>query len=244
MSFKNVFLRQCKISYEKYKARVPNTAPANGGILDSEALALVSFCDLYDIDVLIESGIFFGRSTEILCNYFIEQSLEIHSMDLRIMGEVSERLSVFKNLTLHECDSTEKIPELISLFADKKVGLFIDGPKGNLQLDLAKKYIDDVEFVALHDVGKEYTENTLENINKDTHQEFIAWDKSRFITTESWYSDEYSYLNEDQINWLRGRDVDKWPKRDDSYNSSAWNPVLDKIFPFGFGLGVAVKDEE
>ena len=73
MSFKNVFLRQCKMSYEKYKTRVPNTAPANGGILDSEALSLVSFCDLYDIDVLIESGIFFGRSTEILCNYFIEQ---------------------------------------------------------------------------------------------------------------------------------------------------------------------------
>ncbi len=242
LDMRNKLLQQCEASYKRYEKSVRDVSPRNGCMLKAENFCFCCMCELYSVDVIIETGVFFGASTEMFARYFEGSETEIHAIDISWPDGLQEKLQSYKNIKETYCaDGTQKILELITKFKDKKIAVFIDGPKGEQQLSLAKKIINSVEFVALHDVGREYCMYTAEpQVEVETHDNFVEWDRSMFITTEDWFANKYSHMNIEQLRWLQKKDT-RWEKRNDGYDESLWNPILDKITPNGFGLGIAMK---
>lgn len=158
-------------------------------IFFSEGFMLYALTRHFDLDVIIESGIRHGGSTEIWANCFPDR--KVIAMDWgkcwppqdgvgtsKMVEEAMERLKHHKNLEFMIGDSREIIPKLIEKYKDKKVGIFIDGPKGQVALEMCGEFIqkDNVYFTAMHD---EATDNTDYVFSSRNNTEFM--DKVGFL---------------------------------------------------------------
>ena len=143
--------------------------PANS-IFFSEALAIYTLAKDREIDILIESGVRRGGSTSIWGRVFPD--LKIYAIDCLIEGP-EPRLKwegvqsvikpLYPQIEFIEGDGYEVIPKLIEKHSDKKIGVFIDGPKYPGGLMLAESCFDDYEnvlFSSLHDHTAENYFNT------------------------------------------------------------------------------------
>jgi hypothetical protein len=121
----------------------------------SVGLAICAMADLFQIEVLIESGTYNARSTDIFARYF-SSDIPIHTMDIEIRQEATERLAPYPNVKQHEGDSRKVVLELLEMHKGKRIGVFIDGPKGRAAVRMAIDVLNssDVAFVALHDMNK------------------------------------------------------------------------------------------
>lgn len=138
--------------FEETAGKVP-WAPRS--ILKSEGLAVCAMADLYGIDLLIESGICNGRSTEMWCRYFGD-SLEAHTFDIyaidwELKSDVRKRLQRHR-IQLCRGDVHNFVHELMGQSL-RRIGVFIDGPKDQAAVDLAIKCMsyEAVQFVGVHD---------------------------------------------------------------------------------------------
>lgn len=132
----------------------------------NDGLALVSQIDLAGIDVLLESGTSVGNSAMLMARFFQEAPLQIITVDFgdttmggKCAGAVAEthaRLKPFSNIRALLGDSFSLFPELIKKHSGRRIGLFIDGPKGHLAIRLCEasmKLSADVKFCMFHDVA-------------------------------------------------------------------------------------------
>lgn len=127
------------------------------GITNFEGLCLWSLIGFYKPDVLIESGVSKARSTAILCEAAKQFSVEsVYAFDKSPDFEeyVRQKLAKYAATTYEVGDSSDKIIALLPTLKNKKVGVFIDGPK------LGKAYarlmecvaqIPSLQFVVSHD---------------------------------------------------------------------------------------------
>ena len=188
---------QCEISIDKFKKRVLPITWTARSILLSEGFAFCAICDLLNIDMILESGIYNGRSTLIWAKYFGNEKL-IKATDIKIRKEAKIRLKDY-NIELIEGDSRNIFPELLMKYRDKRIGIFIDGPKGNYAVKLAKKCLifDNVAFVGIHDMHKT-------NIDGITPlRERVAMDNlknMKFYTDELWFVKRYSGIDKEEGN--------------------------------------------
>lgn len=233
------FLKKCEELYPIYKKRVRGVPPAFGCVLEGESFCFCVLCEMLGVDVIIESGLCHGASTQMFAKYFLGTSMEIYTIDLEVMDETKKALEEYPNIKdILAGDGASIVPEVISsVEKSKKIAVFIDGPKSEEQLELAKAVINDVEFVGLHDVGQDFSDWAYAG----TYEKFMEWEDAQFITTELWYSSRYSHMNETQLLWLRGEPNTGWPQRNDGYDCERHNPILEKVTPKGFGLGIAMK---
>lgn len=239
---KSLFLTICNDLYDSYSEKVANIPPVDGCMLKSENFCFVALCKMFDIDVIIESGLYFGASTQMFCEYF--PSKKIYTIDTEVLDSATQTLDKYDNIVIREGNGHQLLPEIIqSIDKSKKIAVFIDGPKGREQFTLARSVVDKVAFVALHDVGEEYCSISPEyGITRETYENFISWDDSIILTTDDWYSDKYAHMNKKQLKWLKGDSDTGFPVRDDDYDSDLWNPIIERLYPKGFGLGVAVSN--
>lgn len=188
----NLIREQCAKSLPRFMERAASVPWQQRSILLSEAFAFCVIADLFDVDIILESGIYLGRSTEIWANYFPDK--QVCAVDQRLKEKVKERLQGYDNITLIEEDGLHSLNLLIEKFRNKKIGIFMDGPKGKFAIDWGKEALSQqgVKFFALHDISKS---------KKAIREYFISLNKENFFTDEEWFIDEYSKMDKNESNW-------------------------------------------
>jgi hypothetical protein len=205
---------------ELFKNRVLPIEYRHRGILSSEGFAICVLCDFLGVDVLIESGTAYGRSTEIFGKYGIPKIYSIDRASLanwskkrcdRVWNEVKDRLSIYSNIEMIKGNSFDIVGKLLECNKGKRIGLMIDGPKGKEAIDLAKKSLGsgDIMFVGIHD-------------QKTYDYQMRGYFDNVVFTNQSWYKPIMSRLDVDDIEDIK--------KRDDT--------VSDDFLGFGLGLFV------
>jgi hypothetical protein len=157
-------------AWPKHPSR-PNGGYPSNSVFFSEAFALYSLSQYYNIDILIESGVYRGGSTSVWGRTL--SNLKIFSVDYvkeganprqKWDGVRSTLGPLYPNITFIEGNGNKLLPEIIENNPSKKIGVFVDGPKDTEGLNLAKKCLsyDNVYFSSLHDyVSKDYFHTRL-----------------------------------------------------------------------------------
>ncbi len=181
----------------KFKTKVGVVPWQPYSILTSEAYAICTMFDEYHCDAIIESGIALGRSAEIFARYFDDKS--IISIDTAsaygdtVFRYAKERLSIYDNLIVIKGDSNVLMPKYIRKYSNRRLGVFIDGPKGLKAINLAKKIIDydNVVIVGIHDM----------NAKKEYRNEMDLWERTFFYTDDKKFRSKYRNLDRYDFSW-------------------------------------------
>lgn len=167
------------------------------GILNSEAFAFLAFCELFNIDMIIESGICNGTSTEIWAKYYRNYpNVIIHAIDKKILPETRERLSRYA-LHLIEGNSLQETPKLVTEFPFRRIAIFIDGPKQDTAINLGIIHLNtkQVCLIGVHDLHKStYSKLTGARAYFDK----MANNRTSFTTDTPWFVEKYGYLDNDR----------------------------------------------
>lgn len=185
----DIFKKQCEASVVKFKDRIGKFDYIANGILLWEGLAFCSMLDMCGIDMIIESGVAGGASTEIWAKYF---SGKIYAIDSSLFygperfAQTADRLRKYTNVELINGDSFFEMEKIIKKNLDKKIAIFIDGPKGKAAEVLAKKmfFYNNVIFAGIHDQN-----------SRDGGHPMDGWEKSVFFTDSPWFVEKYSFLD-------------------------------------------------
>jgi hypothetical protein len=107
------------------------------------------------------------------------------------------RLAPFPHVSLVRGDALEKVPPIVRRIANgsARVGIVIDGPKGEEQLRLANQLLDlspDVAFAALDDVGPMFDA-------EGRHAKFRGSSRAVFATSDHAFFDRYGWVNGDRL---------------------------------------------
>lgn len=170
-------------------------------ILMSEAFAFCGVGDLFDIDIVLESGIWLGRSTEIFASYFAPKP--VIAIDVTLKKAMVDRLEKYDNLTLIKGDGPSYIRKLLKDSKIKRAGIFIDGPKEYRAVECVEQllFYENVVFVAVHDAHKSKVKRMLINLNRPL-----------FFTCEKWFLEKYSALDKNESQWDEQQGM-KWIPR-------------------------------
>lgn len=187
---REIIERQLELSLPKFLERGNKVPWQARSILLSEAFAFCAMGDLFGIDVVLESGIWLGRSTEIFAIYFAPK--RVIAIDISLKKVAVERLEQYDNLNLLQGESPIHIPELLKNPEFRKVGIFIDGPKEERAIKLASECLthSKVLFVALHDTHKSKIKRRLRSLGYPL-----------FFTDEEWFLKKYSRMDRDESQW-------------------------------------------
>jgi len=185
------FKEQCELSIKKFENKILPLGYIENGIFLWEGFAFCAMAELFDVDIIIESGIAGGRSTEIWARYFNKPIFAID--DGKVYGvekfnETKKRLSKYKNIKFILSDSNKEFLKLIKKYPKRKIGIFIDGPKRMGAQKLAKKCFKykNVKFVSIHDECWKHVKKRYHLMDK--------WNKTVFYTDADWFINKYDYL--------------------------------------------------
>lgn len=209
------FKEQCKVSISSFEQKVFPITDLPHAIAPMDAFAFCAMGDMIDVDMIIESGLGWGASTEIWSKYFNKPVFSIDSLQMygrETFEEIKARLKPYSNIVILEGDSFGVIPKLIlGLKKNIKIGLYIDGPKSKMAVLLAQKcfMFPRVKFVGIH--------------SRVNYHEMDFWDKTVFYADAPWFVKEYSYLN---------------------YQKDSTNPIKSVIssYPMNGGTGFALQE--
>lgn len=167
-------------------------------ILMSEAFAFCGIGDLCDVDIILESGIWLGRSTEIFASYFDPKP--VVAIDVALKKPMVERLEKYDNLTLVQGDGPAHIKNVLKDPKIKRAGVFIDGPKESRAVRYAEELLayKNVSFVAVHDAHKSKVKRMLMLLNHPL-----------FFTCEKWFLTKYNKFDRKESNWDEEQNM-KW----------------------------------
>ena len=191
----NNLINQCELSINTFKERVLPLEYIVNGILLWEGFVFCAMADLFDVDIIIESGGAGGMSTEIWSRYFLDKT--IFSVDnAAVYGvtrfeETKERLSKYPNTSVLLGDAFEVVPKIIKENANSRIALFLDGPKAQDAVRLAKECFKckNVLFVGVHDECK-----------RERYHDMDSWNKTMFYSDAQWVIDHYSCLDKSSDN--------------------------------------------
>lgn len=121
----------------------------------------------------------------------------VWSTERRAKQIARARLAEFSNVTLLHGDGFRKLPRLVSDFAasGQRIGLLIDGPKGQLQMRLAEQAFSLsplVVFAALDDIGPMYDA-------EQRHLHFTSSPYAAFATSDERYFNRYASVNRGRL---------------------------------------------
>jgi len=198
-------------------------------ILMSEAFAFCGVGDLFDIDIVLESGIWLGRSTEIFACFFAPK--RVVAIDTNLKRAAVERLEKYDNLTLIQGDGPSYIRRILKDSEIKRAGIFIDGPKEGRAVDCAEVFLayKNVPFVAVHDAHKSKVKRMLVNMKRPL-----------FFTCEKWFLERYSKFDRGESQWDEEQNM-KWiphwivSGRGKQFNRNlgAYGPTVGFVFNSG-----------
>jgi hypothetical protein len=177
-------------------AVLPIPYEANG-ILLSEGLAFCAACDLNNVDLIIESGVAGGRSTEIWAKYSDWPIVAIDHCGLygrQRMIETKTRLARHLNIAFDEGDSWRVIPALLDKHRGHNIAVFIDGPKGEEALSLAEKCLTkfpSVKILGIHDMCVDFSDHMMSTRMPDV-----------FYSDDQRYRQRFAFVDAEDNEWL------------------------------------------
>lgn len=183
----------CEENIDQFINKVMPSPWMPRSILLSESFLLCAIGNTLKIDLLIESGIYNGRSTSIWCKFFGPE-VNIKTIDLVIRKEANEHLKPFiedKKLEIYEGDSTFIIPKIIKETDKKSIGMFLDGPKSVRAIELAKEclnYNKNIKFFAFHDCYR--CSKSRRNLD--------SWNVTKYYSDDEEFIEKYKFLDEDE----------------------------------------------
>lgn len=220
---KEIIFKYWKNNKDKFKEIASIVNPEKYGVYLSEGFLLCSIFDLLKSDLIIESGTAHGTSAEIFANYFDIPIMTIdNDHNYGLYESTAEKLKSYSNLTCLKGNSFNIIPELINKNLDKKISVFIDGPKGRGAFKLREiiKEYENIVSIGFHDISSTVYSN-INQQNSSSNLYINIYDQwfSRFNETLHSYelSDmltEYAYLTDKNKQLLKnwGR-VDEYDPR-------------------------------
>lgn len=138
----------------------------------SEALVIYSLCKEFNINLLLESGVFRGGSTRIWSK--VLSNIQIKCIDILesprhkpIVEKLSQELLSHGNIEFIIGDGNIELPKLIKENPKKNIGVFIDGPKDEEGFILCNKTLeyDNVIFSSLHDFSSFNNDKCFSSMN-------------------------------------------------------------------------------
>lgn len=224
------FLDLCKKNAAAFQEAMKGHKCHKAGSFYSESFAFLMFCKMHDIEVILESGMGRGTSTEIWARNFSGPIVTCEINRKNHHDEVVDRLTNYGNVDVNFGDSTAILKKAAKKYSDKKVAVFIDGPKDLGAVDLAKKLFSNknIAFVGVHDVTNPVTKCRA---NYGFMSEF---DDHILSTDESEFRTAFSYLDNDMV-------VTLYDDSGNYYESPEYTEHMMKRFPLGCGVGIAMN---
>lgn len=105
----------------------------------------------------------------------------------------TERLASYRHVSLLRGDALVELPKIGAILAaeGERIGVVLDGPKGDDQLRLAEQMLalsPQVLFAALDDVGPLFEP-------EQRHSRFLASPRAVFVTSDRRFFDRYGWIN-------------------------------------------------
>jgi hypothetical protein len=220
---------QCKLTLPAFRNRVLPIEWMPRGILTSEGLAFCAMGDLYHINAVFESGVAEGRSTEMWAKHW--PRTQILASDLKWPSP--QRRKVLQDLGVHlfQQDTTRIMCASLASRKHSRIGVFIDGPKGEAAVKLAVECMafDCVKFVGVHDLSQK--------LNRTERQLFDAVPLLKWYTDEGWFVDNYGHLDHDDSHW----DEEQGTKWTPYTRHEKDKPSIDRG-SYGYTIGFLCKD--
>lgn len=227
-------LRKCLEIENRFIEKIKDITWKPKGLFFTEGLLFCAMCELLEIDLIIESGVRNGVSTEIWLKYF-NSDIEVCSIDIMDHTDDVEaainRLNNYDNVTFHIGDGAELVKGLSSA-TSKNVGILFDGPKSMPAITCLKECaeIDNVKFGAIHDMGqtaKEIHDKSFLARGRKKNKEYSEsidvlneWDKLILTSDDKEFVDSHFHINDS----LCGENED-------------WDTYKNK-YPIGCGLAI------
>tara|TARA_R110000824_G_scaffold11268_12_gene49255 strand:+ start:2490 stop:3398 length:909 start_codon:yes stop_codon:yes gene_type:complete len=147
---------------ERFKKNVPDTYITPRGVMFSEGFAMGAAFLHKEVDLIIESGVAYGGSTEM----FAQMCPEIPILGFDTFTHydncyeyAAKRLAPYANVTLMKGDVFNKLPTILENLPSriKRIGVFIDGPKNDGAVVLSHRLYDDPRFqvAGIHDINSD-----------------------------------------------------------------------------------------
>lgn len=144
---------------EHFKKVVPDTYLTPRGVVFSEGFAMGAAFLHKQVDLIIESGVAYGGSTEMfaqMCPQIPILGFDTFTYYENCYEYASKRLAPYPNVTLMKGDVFSKLPVVLENLPSriKRIGIFIDGPKNDGALILSHQLYDDprCQVVGIHDI--------------------------------------------------------------------------------------------
>jgi hypothetical protein len=209
---------------ERFVARTDPMPGVDSSILFSDGFCFCALCELFDVNVIVEAGTGYGGSTEMFARYFAGTPMHIWSVDdavsprwqwllavlhirhysrfvwsteRRAKDVARKRLAPYPNVTLVRGDAHVKIPRLVREAQTRgaRIGILLDGPKGEEQMQLAERLLqqfENVAFVAVDDIGPIFDV-------EGRGARFRASQYATFATSDRPFFDRYGWINKDRL---------------------------------------------
>lgn len=189
----NKYKNLCKNKFNEFKDKILPMELLPSGISLTEGFSFCIMGEYFKIDTIIESGTARGMSTEIFARYFNFPIITIddtNTYGIEVFNKTKNRLSKYDNITCLKGDGIEIIPNIINNITDKKIGIFLDGPKGKRGVEFGKRCFNykNVIFVGLHDMC----------YNDSSYHLMDDWDKKFLYTDDEWF-DQFEYIDGDTV---------------------------------------------
>jgi len=222
-----------------FKSAIENTWLTPRGIVFSEGFALCSLINHFDVDLVIESGVAYGGSTSMMASITQKPIFAIDTFNEYVdsYDYASKRLKQYENVKLIKGDSLIKIPEILDAFKGDKIGVFIDGPKGLIAVQMAHAlYLNEerVKFICIHDIKygsqeQKYCSKLLDNV----------------VYTDNPNGKFHKFQQEIDLHMLEiNKNLCKQGKSSlDPEDGLGYLQTLLKESPYGFGMAIITKDD-
>jgi len=183
-----LIINKCDEILDKYLKVAKKADHTKMGVTCFEGLAFCAYCEIHNIDVIVESGTASGKSAKIWARYFPDKTT--YTID-----NVSHNIFAGSNLPIIPIigNGFKVLPRLIKDLSGH-IAVFIDGPKGKEALKLATELLknDKVKFVAIDDLGK----------NSTDYKHWVGFKGAEKIlnTSDGGYIEKYSHIDKELNN--------------------------------------------
>ena len=228
---KDVFCKNADKTINNYIDKNNHLTYYRQGIFFSEGFSFCNFCEIYDCDIIIESGLRFGGSTRMFLNYFDDTTtIETNDLFIENTEDIKNTINLIRKeypkrkWNFYPGDGKKVVIDLIKKYenTDKKIAILLDGPKYDLALEIQELCFkfNNVKFVAIHDMGQGPYNRRI-NIKSITNSidKLRKLDNFIFSTDSLWYRKKYAERIDTEING----------------NNKIWNK-FKKRYTFGCGL--------
>jgi len=222
------------------KELLPLPDMGDRGIIPTEGLAFIAMCEIFNVDIIIESGVYNGISTYMWSEFF-GNSKKIIAIDKDLIPRTLDRFKN-KSVTFVSGDGGIEISRLINANKSKKIGVFIDGPKNIAAMPVLFNAIrnDNVAFVGLHDMYK----CRASGVPIEGRIKIQNFSGGNFFTDNDFFVNRYGYINnETESVMVNPCTFEKMSLKEGIELTGSYGPVIGFVFKDNLLFNEGDKDE-